>query len=101
PGFAQLVRLPGEGPLDPSVGVDEPLGRSGGPAGLEDRRRRLAGEPSGEQVLDRSLPEVAGDVGEPPEVVEGADVGERVEVEVAGEFEPERRSGLLGEVPPE
>src|SRR5690606_25150471 len=32
---------------------------------------------------------------------EGADVGERVEVEVAGEFEPERRSGLLGEVPPE
>ena len=78
--------------------IDDPARRPGGAAGLEDPE--WPGEPARQQVPDRRPTQPVGIEGpEPAQVSEAADVMQRVETQRRTLPEPERRAGVVGEVP--
>ena len=96
----EILDLPTGHLLDPVWQLGGSLRRSGGSARFEDQRDRGRGSIAPwDQVVDRYVAQLTEQVREPAEVVEGLDIGQRVEVQVLRRPQPERASGVLAEVP--
>ena len=55
--------------------------------------------PRGYQILDRHIAQLVEQVGKQPQIREGLDVGQRVEVQRLGGAQPKRRARVFAEVP--
>lgn len=84
----------------PVVELDDPLGRPGRPAAVEDvEQPGAAAVTPGDQVRHRDLPQFVAQVGEERQIVHALDVPPRIEGEPFGPVQPVAGAGLRVEVP--
>ena len=96
----EVLCLPVDDLCDPIRQLHSAFRSPGGATGFEylgHRRRRSI--PARYQVLDRNTSQLTEEVGKQTQIRKGVDVGQRVEVQRLGCAQPERRAGVLAEVP--